>query len=315
MNDSSVVTHVRSFYDRDLLTRAFPHLCHALYGQVRDIPQNAGEAIIFRRYEKLATATTALTEGVTPAGSTVDPTDITATVLQFGDFLPLTDWVELTVEDPVIMEFNKLLGEQAGESIDEIVRDVLVTGSTVQYASSATSRVTVTSAMTLDVDEVKEAVLTLQLANARKIMEMVTAGPNIDTTPIAPCYVGILHPRVHRYLKADADFVRVENYAQQGDRMPGEVGQMDEVRFVMTTNAKVFTAGGSGGIDVYATLILGRDAYGMTRISGAALQTITKPIGSDGASDPLNQRGSHGWKATMITKILNDNFMVRIEHA
>lgn len=312
---TSVVTHVRSFYDRQMLEKAKPHLVHTWFGQIRDIPQNATDTIRFRRYGLLNAATTPLTEGQTPAGSALSVTDLNATASQYGDFVTLTDELETETEDPIVMEVNDILGQQAGNTFDQLCRDVLVTGSSVQYASTAVSRVTVTSTMKLNLAEIKEAVRTLKNQNASKITSMIGPNSNIDTVPVNSCFVAIVHPNTTYDLKADADFVTVENYPSQAGVMPGEVGKMDEVRFIESTNAKVFSGAGAAGIDVYATLILAANAYGVTRVAGKALQTITKPMGSGGTTDPLDQRSTHGWKGYFVTKILNDSWMVRVEHA
>lgn len=97
--------------------------------------------------------------------------------------------------------------------------------------------------------------------------------------------------------------------------MPGEIGKMREVRFIETTNAKIFANAGTGSINLYCTIILGANAYGITRISGEAVKNIIKPLGSAGTADPLNQRATSGWKATFVAKILNNAFMTRIVSA
>jgi N4-gp56 family major capsid protein len=66
--------------------------------------------------------------------------------------------------------------------------------------------------------------------------------------------------------------------------------------------------------DVYATLIFGANAYGVCPLAGNAMENIIKPLGSSGSADPLNQRATSGWKAITTTKILNDAWMIRIEH-
>jgi N4-gp56 family major capsid protein len=312
---TSIITHVRSFYDRDLLEKAKPHLIHTWYAQVRDIPQNNSKTIIFRRYSLLSAATTALTEGTTPAGSSLAKTDVTTTLAWYGDFIETTDQLEVETEDPLVLEMNDILGQQAGNTADQLTRDVLVAGTSVQYASTATSRVTVSSAMKLTAAEVREAVRTLKNANAMKITNMVNPSTGVDTVPINSGFVAFVHPNTTYDLQSDANFVPVENYASQANVMPGEVGKLGEVRFVETTNAKVFTAAGAAGIDVYATMILGANAYAVSRIAGYALKTITKPLGSAGAADPLDQRSTHGWKMAFATTRLNENWMVRIEHA
>lgn len=309
------ITNVRSFYDRDMLEKAKPHLVYTWYAQVRDIPQNMSKTIIFRRYGLLSAATTALTEGVTPTGSQLSKTDITTTLAWYGDFIETTDQLHIETEDPLVLELNDILGQQAGNTFDQLCRDVLAAGTSFQYASTATSRATVTSAMKLNAAEIREAVRTLKGQNTMKITSMVNPSTGIDTVPVNSCFVGFVHPNTTFDLKSDANFVPVENYPSQSGVMPGEVGKLDEVRFIETTNAKVFTAAGSGGIDVYATIILGRDAYGVSRIAGHALRTFTKTPGDQTTSDPLSQRYTHGWKGVFATTRLNENWMLRIEHA
>lgn len=313
---SSTVSHaVNNYYDRVMLVRALPHLIHSWFGQVRDIPTNNSNVIKFRRYSSLSVSTTALTAGTTPSTASLTTTDVTATLSQYGNVIETSDELLLTTLDPYTTEIMELLGENAGQTLDQICRDILVAGTTVQYASSATSRATVSSAMKLSAAEVREAVRTLKNANARKITSMISPNPNVDTVPVDAAFIAIVHPNTVYDLKSDASFVPVENYPSQANVMPGEVGKLDEVRFIETTYAKVFTAAGASGIDVYATLVLGADAYGVTRLAGHAMEVITKELGSAGTADALNQRATAGWKAWFTSVILNQNFLTRIEHA
>ncbi len=70
------------------------------------------------------------------------------------------------------------------------------------------------------------------------------------------------------------------------------------------------------GTDIHATLVFGADAYGIIDVDGeGCLQTIVKPVGSGGASDPLDQRATVGAKVAAFTaKILNNLWIVRVEH-
>lgn len=190
----------------------------------------------------------------------------------------------------------------------------MAVGTTVQYASTAVTTLTVTAAMKITKAEVQEAVRTLKTNLARKITSQIDFSTGFNSSPIASAYIAICSPSTTYDLKNIPGFIRVEEYGQK-KAMEGEVGALDEVRFVETTEAKVETGLGAGGIDVHNTLILGADAYGITRISGEALKNIIKPLGSAGAADPLNQRQTSGWKATFVAKILNEAWMLRLEHA
>lgn len=321
MNNVAQIPYpVASIYNRATLERALPLLIHDKWAQIKDIPKNNTNVMKFRKYGALAVNTTPLTDGVTPAGKLLSPTDITVTVLQYGDYVIGTDWVDMTSPDSVLIEAAEILGEQAGQTLDALLATVLNAGTNVQYADvtvpkTNAARTDVTASDPISRDEVLVAVRTMKRNNVAKITRLVSPDTGYATTPVNACYVGIIHPNTTFKLKDMTGWTPVENYASKADLMPGEVGKMDEVRFVETTQAKVFTAGGSGGIDVYSTLILGANAYGISRISGEAMHNIVKPLGSGGTTDPLNQRWTSGWKATFGAVIIQQLFMLRLEHA
>lgn len=315
--DRTVITReVDAFYSRTLLTRVIPLFVHTRWGQVRDIPRQAGSNTIrFRRYGNLAAATTPLSEGVTPAGKQLSQTVITAIVQQYGDFITVTDVVDYESPDPELMIAAEILGDQAGDTLDQIARDILAAGTNVQYANGAGARASIDSTDKISLVEIKMATRTLKNNNTRKITTMIAPSTGYNTEPVNACFVGICSPDTTYDLDALDGWTPIEKYSSQMGVMEGEVGKIKEVRFVETTNAKVFEGAGAAGIDVHATLIFGRDWYGVTRISGEAMKNIVKPLGSAGTADPLDQRATSGWKATFVTKILNDDFGVRIEHA
>lgn len=294
-----------------MLKKAYPLLVHTRWAQVRDLPRNSSQTIKFRRYTVLDAATVALTEGSAPTSTQLAITDVSAAPLQYGAFVQLTDFLLYTTLDPVLTETADLLGQQAGNTLDQLCRNVIVAGSTVQYASSATTRAQVTASMKLTRDEIREAVKTLQGNNAGKVTRMVNPSTGFNTSPLNACYIGIISHNTLFDLKDEAGWIPVEEYASKSDVMEGEVGALDEVRFVMTTNAKTF----SSTVTVHGTMIIGSDFYGISRVSGEALRNIIKPLGSAGTSDPLDQNATSGWKASFVAKILNENFGLRIEHA
>lgn len=314
---TQIPAEVSAFYDRTLLERAVPLFIHTMWAQVRDLPRKAGtDTIKFRRYGNLTAATTPLTEGVTPAGSQLSVTDVTATVRQYGDFVTLTDWVDMTSQDPVLMETAELFGDQFADTVDQLTRDILAAGTSVLYAGSgnaATADVAAGDVMTAG--NVDTAVLTLKNNNAKRITQMVAADTGYNTSPIRAAYIAIVHTNISATVQAFTGFVSVEKYQGRTQVLPGEIGYYKDVRFVETTNAKIFTGGGTAGINVYATIILAQNAYGVSRISGEAVHNIVKAFGSAGSADPLDQRATSGWKASFVAKILNNAFMTRIEHA
>ena len=311
----TIAREVSNFYDRALLERAIPSLVHTRFAQVRDIPRNSGTNVIkFRRYGSLAANTTALTEGVTPSGTSLSVSDILATVLQYGDYVTLIDVVQMETYDPILTETAELLGEQAGDSIDQLCRTVLAAGTTIQYASTATADSEITASMKLDRKEIKEAVRTLRGNNAKPITSMIDPSTGYNTVPVGKSFVGIVSPETAYDLDEADGWIPVEKYPNKSNVMEDEIGALAGVRFIMSTNAYVAKDAGSGGVDVHYTIILGQNAYAISRISGETLKNIVKPLGSAGTADPLDQRSTSGWKLTFAAKILNQDFMVVIHH-
>lgn len=128
-------------------------------------------------------------------------------------------------------------------------------------------------------------------------------------------YQAIVSPRVAFDLQGTTEWVTANQFAQTGNQFDGSLGNLYGVKFWVTDKAKVFTGAGSAGIDVYASLFFGANAYGIVNLDGHSLQSFYKPLGSAGTADPISQQQSMGWKVTFTTKILNDAFMARYESA
>ena len=126
-------------------------------------------------------------------------------------------------------------------------------------------------------------------------------------------YIGIINQDISFDLTEDDEWKEMNKYTTPELAFEGEIGMIAGVRFVETSEAKIFAKAGASGRDVYSTLILGANAYGVTEVEGGGLKTIVKQLGSGGTSDPLDQRATAGWKATKTAERLVEQFMVRIE--
>ena len=305
---NNLSAEMKTFYDMTLIDEAQAQLVHDQFGQKRPIPANGGKTIEFRKFAPLAKAITPLTEGVTPDGKSLTVSTITATVSQYGDYITQSDVLELTSLDNTIIEATKLLGKQAGATLDTVVRNALQAGTNVTYCpkigadgseTAVTSRTNLDATAQLTVDVVQQVVAKLRAQNA----------PTIGGD-----YVAIIHPYVAYDLMRDPEWIDAHKYAQPDNLYTGEIGKIAGVRFVQTTEAKIYTGSGCpSGLAVFASLFLGDGAYGVTDITGGGLQTIVKQKGSAGTADPLDQRSSVGWKAIKTAEILIPNYLVRVE--
>lgn len=392
--DPGLSDEMKVYYSMRLINLAEPELIHDQFGQKHPIPKNSGKTIEFRKYDSLPKALVPLTEGVTPAGQKMSMGVIRATIKQYGGYIELSDILELTAIDNNLVQATRLLASQAGRTADTITREVLAGGTNVVYAGGAKDRSelvggdsTAENNKYLTVDDIRKAVRALKVMNAQKINGY---------------FAGIIHPDTAYDLMNDKKWVDVKTYSDPDGIYEGEIGKIEGVRFVETTEAKIFHAtplkiedggeasarnltvksaaskvitineklsanqakaltgrdilvggellevasaaagaagaatitvktapattpaastviypgeGGANGRDVYSTLILGADAYGVTELEGGGLQHIVKQLGSSGTADPLNQRATAGWKLTKVAARLVEQYMVRIESA
>lgn len=283
---------MKTYYSDYLIDNAIPKLVHDQFGQKHPIPKNGGKTIEFRKYSPLPKLTTPLQEGVTPDGQSLNMSTVEATVAQYGGYITLSDMLLLTAIDNNLVQATKLLGAQAGATLDTITREVLNGGTNVIFCGDKEAREDLDSTSLITVDDIKKAVRLLKTQNAEQING---------------AWVGIIHPDIAYDLTNDPAWKDVKTYSDPSDIYEGEIGKIFGVRFVETTEAKIFDGG------VYSTLILGDNAYGVTEITGGGLEHIVKQLGSAGTADALNQRATAGWKATKVAERLVENYMVRIE--
>ena len=296
--DAGLSVENKTHYDMTLIDEASPQLVHDQFGQKRPIPANGGKKIEFRKFASLPKALTPLTEGVTPDGKKLSASNIEAEVSQYGDYVVMSDMLDLTAIDPVVVEATKVCGRQAGLTLDTITRNIIQAGTNVFYApksngTAVDSRTALDNTCLLTVDVVKRVVAILKANNA----------PKIDGS-----YVAIIHPYAAYDLMSDPNWLHPHQYKDTDNIYEGEIGKIAGVRFVETSEAKIYDGG------VFGTLFIADGAYGVTEITGGGLQTIVKQKGSAGTADPLDQRSSVGWKATKTAEILVDAYLMRVEH-
>lgn len=315
---------VKTLYEKKLLTRAQPRLLHTRWAE-KPILANYG-SLEWRKYPAIAAKTTALVEATTPAPDTVTVTKVTVTPVFYGSFLRHSDQLELTSYDPIIANFSDILGEQCGLSLDTIARDTYLPSATVRYSGVATIRTGLSK--TTDKISYTDIVNALGALAAQNALPMESGN-----------YIAIIHPYTWASMLTDSTIRTVFSYAQvRGDANPamkGYIGTFLGCDWYVTSNAKVYTAGGAASADVYSALFLGKESLGIASIQGATyndvdmagteaytrtgqqtrpVDLIVKPLGSAGTEDPLNQRGTIAWKASQDSKVLNAYWMVSLEH-
>lgn len=233
--DAGMSVENKTFYDKELIRTAGPQLVHDQFAQKRPIPKHGGQSVEFRQFGDLPKALTPLTEGVTPNGKKLSATAKTATVSQYGDYVTISDKLDLTAIDPVALEAVDVIGKQMGLTLDTVTRNKLHQGLQVMYAplrSSAGAETEVSSRSKLD----KSAVLTVKLVQQARTELKAMNVPTFDDG----CYVMIIHPYSAYDLKRDPEWRKPHEYADTRQLYNGEVGMVDGVRFVETSEAKIY---------------------------------------------------------------------------
>ena len=296
---------VREYYDRLLLMTAYPQLIHTKFAQKRILPAKNGDTIVFRRYSRLATVPIPLVDGITPPGAPLSVNDIKAQVQFYGNYVTITNQVELTVEDRILNETTQLIAQNMAQTIDEITRDVLASTSTVLQCANGTNGQTPTNITSQDV----AAVTKLLMGNNALMISKVVPGANLfATTPVRQAYWGLMSTDLLDDLEQCSNFANVANYAGQGSVLDGEWGQTGNVRWLLTSIGSVSSATPA----VYNNFVVGEEAYGVIHLQAETGDFYVKPLGSAGSADPLDQRGTVGWQHPFCARILTDTFMCNL---
>ncbi len=269
---------MKTYYSDYLIDNAEPALVHDRFAQKHNIPTGGGKSIQFRKYDPLPKLTDPIKEGITPTGQTINMGIVNATVAQYGGYVELTDLLIMTAIDNNLCMATKLLGSQAGRTLDTISREVLVGGTNVQYgACEVSSRSQLKGGKEsgnhyLTVDAIRKAVRFLKNQNAEKI---------------DGAYVAIIHPDCAYDLMSDPAWRFPHQYSDSSAIFEGEIGKIEGVRFIETTEAKVFHAedlgktcrnlkvtaaangGGSVSIDTNAGIVDGSLAGRQVIINGS----------------------------------------------
>lgn len=323
LTQTSLAGAVKTQYEQRLLTRAVPRLVHGRYGMTARM--NKYGAYELRRYGSLSTVTTPLTEGTTPGEQgAMGLTLITITPLFYGAWIGHTDELEMTIYDPLISEVSAILGEQCGVSMDTLIRNDLTANATKDYSGDQTARANLTAPQ----HNITYADFVKQVAELEAQSALPVDGED---------FVVIVHPHTWASLNTDPIFVNmfIQESGQGNPMRSGYVGRILRCKVFVSGNARKYVDGGVSGADVYSMLFIGREAYGCAGIAGSfpnivdsqpengkplsgspvkPVEVIVKQLGSAGADDPLNQRATVGWKASLATAVLQANWLRDLEH-
>lgn len=310
VTSTSVITPaVNAYFQKLLLVRNKPKLVHELFADRFDLPSGHGKTIVMRRYAALPTRTAEVLEGVTPDGDTLSKQDIRATVAQYGGWTLITDVLEFTCENRILNINVSELNDQMNRTLDELVRNLLVTTASALTASKGDPATT-----NLNADDLEIVANTLDNNDSSHVAPQINASVKVGTAPIESSYWAIMHTQLKRDFRRCVGFIKPVEYSNQTGILEAEIGNVSEVRGLASSVAhkqgsatEAFPA--SAGTYYYIPVIA-KHAYGIVGLKKANATLIIHPKGSGGSSDPIDQKQTAGWKFMNVCRILNDNNII-----
>jgi len=288
------------FYDKVFLERAKLALVMDYGAQVKRLPRNAGSSVKWNRFTPLAVATTALTEGTAnPAAVDMTTTVVSATVQAFGNWTQVADLFSLTSIDENLKEHVEVHGQNAGETIDTLIRNELSGGGTTQLAGAKAALTDIAATDVFSGAEVRKAVRTLKANKAQRFEDGY--------------FRGIIQQNTAYDLFNNTEWLNsVSIYTDPTQIKQGVAGKLHGVQFVETNNGKTE----SSTVTVYHNYIFGKNAYGTVALEGqeGARIYVKVPRMDDGNTEnPLNIYSTVGWKAFFQVKTLNSTWLINVK--
>lgn len=324
-----------SYIEKAGLAVAEPKLLYAKFGKKLSIPQKSSKVIKFRRYEKIAptdgktaASVKSLVEGQVPSETNPSVTDYTLTLSQYGNLMRFSDQAAWVNEVSVDTELMKRNSENMQETLDAIYRDGLMAGSNFGRLTDSIGTIgagaRTTVAGIVNGPALDKVVRILEAADAKYYAGGVAGSNKVGTAPVRPGFVCLVHPDNKFDLEKIPGYKSTSDYGSQEGLLDGEIGSYKNIRFVMSTRAKIFADSGAsvsgtksttGSInDVYALIVIGQEAYACVDLASSA-EIKYVPASSADHANPLGQYSSLGWKAMAGSIILNDSWLYRLEVA
>jgi len=308
------------FYDRTTLERALDHVAFHQFGQEKPLPKNSGDGIKFSRFDSMPEGVL-LAEGYNPSPVQLAKTTATISVDYLGNYAEITEEVDMKNPDATLTEAAVLNGENAAQTLDIYYRDKIAAGTNVRYGNGVSTRVGIVTKVAAN--DLNTTIRALQTNKAKMFTEINRANTGVGTTPIRASYFAVTDFWVAHDLESITGFIPVAEYPDPSIALPNELGSYRHIRFIGTTNSKVYAdLGGAASttwkyttadsaLDVHTITVFGMNGYGVTPLE--AIKNIIKP--KEVAGGPLERFATSGWKASTGCGILTDNWIYRIEVA
>lgn len=271
------------YYDKRFLDRLTPQLVLKQCGDMRPLPQSSGTLVKWHRLNKMAAASTPLTENVTPAATDAGTVEITVEPKTYGAWTQVSAELNLKSINPIVEEIHDEQADQAALTYDTVLFNAIHTNFTDQFGGGAANEGAVADSAVLSAAELRKAVYTLRQAKV----------PGFEGN----MYKGVIDPASQFDLLSDSaagSAIEASKYTTYDKVMKGEIGTLYGVRLMVTQNLPT----GTGATDdTHRSFVFGRQAFGITELAQHGIKTFRYKDGN--TSNPLNMFSTLGWKFMM----------------
>lgn len=292
MKIGDIPNEVLTIYSRDAIFASYPNLYFRQFVKVKNEFQNEpGETVQFLKLNDLPAGGALASETAPiPKNSYADST-VTVTVQEYGNAVQVTRRALEASFRPILQDSAVLLGRDYGKVVDGVCRDAFLSVTNKQYTDGSS---TAAVASGFDTDIVKDAVEVLKTQNA----PMIVRGSD-------QFYVCIAHPHQLRNLRDSQAWIEAHKYTDPSNIFNGEAGRYENVIFLETTQMPILTGQGSGGADVYRSVLFGSDVVGFG-------ETVPMQLVNDGVED-FGRLISIGYYSIFGAGVINGEYGVEIQ--
>lgn len=305
MANSTTVSNAANlhlYYEKKLLSTLEPRLVLQPLGKKQKLPKGLGTQVKWLRYAAISESTTPITEGTAPSEIGFTTSNVTASVLQYGQFAKISDLLSDVAIDPVLSNLSERFGIAAAKTIEQLIVIELDAQSSTQFVGAASSNATTSIGMVLNHKELVEAMIRQKAA---------FIGPHESGS-----YVAVLHPNAEYDIMTDVQagsMLDLRKYTDPKQVLNGEIGKMYGMRFLVSDKMSIYAGAGATGNDVInAAYVIGEEAFGVVELDGSSVKMINKKHGSGGTSDPLDQIATVGYKIHGFAAKYLDNASKRV---
>lgn len=273
------------YYEKKLLQTLEPRLVLMPLGKKQRLPKGTGKQVKWLRYSAIAGSTNPLSEGTPPAEISFSTSNVTADIVQYGQFAKVSDLLSDVAIDPVLENLSERFGIAASKTIEELIVSELANNCANQNVNNRANFAAIQPSDLLSHKELIEAMV-------RQKADFI--GPHESGQ-----YVVVLHPRAEYDLMVDSQagsWLDIQKGVDNKPLLNGEVARMYGMRFLVSDKMLTSAGSGSAGQDVHQSFVIGEEAFGVVELNGDAMKMFIKRHGSAGANDPLDQFATVGYK-------------------